>query len=63
MPSPPPPPGGLLAAASRLQPDKSEAFFRTAWTFTDPADMDKFLEGIRKAGVLETGNARDGQDG
>jgi adenylate cyclase len=46
--------GEALTAAGRLQPDISEEFFRSAWALTDPADMDHFLEGLRKAGVLES---------
>ena len=43
-----------LASCSLLQPDQSEEFIRSAWTISDSAHVEHFLEGLRKAGMLET---------
>jgi len=42
-----------LTVGRRLQPELSEEFFRAVWVLADPADVEAFLDGIRKAGVPE----------
>ena len=42
-----------LTAGDRLRPDVSEEFIKTVWPFANPANLEAFLDGVRKAGLPE----------
>ena len=42
-----------LTAGDRLRPDVSEEFIKTVWPFANPAHLEAFLDGVRKAGLPE----------
>ena len=40
-----------LARALQVEPEPTAEYFRTAWMFKDPADLERLLDGLRKAGM------------
>ena len=42
-----------LKAGSRFQPNLSEAFIKSVWPLANQADLEDFLEGLRRAGLAE----------